>query len=49
VNADAAATAVVTFAHDTSTVNGAAAAASVKVSADAAGTGNHDIHGHARR
>ena len=37
------------LAHDTSTVNGDAGAASVKVSAVAAGTGNHDIHGHARK
>jgi hypothetical protein len=49
VNADAVATAVVTFAHDTSTVNGDAGAVSVKVSAEATGTGNRDIHGHARR
>jgi hypothetical protein len=49
VNADAVATAVVTFAHDTSTVNGVAGAASGKVSAEAAGTGNLDVHGHARR
>jgi len=49
VNADAVATAVVTFAHDTSTVKGDAGAASVRVSAAAAGTGSLDIHGHARR
>lgn len=49
VNADAIATAVLTLAHDTSTVNGAAGAATVKVSAEAAGKGNLDIHGHARR
>ena len=48
VNADAIATAVVTFAHDTSTVGGTAGAASAKVSAEAAGTGNLDIHGHVR-
>jgi hypothetical protein len=48
VNADAIATAVVTFAYDTSTVNGTATAASAKVSAEAAGTGNLDIYGHAR-
>ncbi|MGH8969886.1 MAG: M28 family peptidase [Actinomycetes bacterium] len=49
VNADAVATAIVTFAHDTSTVNGDAGTAGAQASATAAGKGNNDIRGNARR
>ena len=46
VNADATATAIVTFAYDTSTVNGDAGPAAV--TGKAAGRGVMDIHGNAR-
>ena len=49
VNADAIATAVITFAYDTSTVNGGAGATAAAVTAKAAGRGATDIHGHATR
>ena len=49
VNADAVATAVLTFAYDTSTVNGDAGTTAAAVTGRAAGRGVADIHGHARR